>query len=771
VRVTIDNLDGVGARDYSAALSADGPLKIDRTLNEPTLCTVMLDVNASGLPVPSRRGRIVVTSDSGTALFTGYLATEPQRVYAGVATTGPAYRVVLHAMSDEWLLNRQPTPLIGDGLAAPGGQLLRTLTNRIGAGLLTTGVIEGASVGVFTPQQNGGWSANAGAIANASYGAYRVVHGALSMQPAGTVTHTLSDGDGTLQIAALKTTSVKSLANDVTLSGEMEPTAYVSETFMGDGTTSVFQLSQAPFRPKTTANSFMVLTDSFDTGVFNKTIWAISDSGSHLGFNAAGLTMTGGNGFDGQTTLTAIDPMELGGTLVIEAGSVRLDSPSDGVMCGLYRGETARVNCFAGYNVRQNNGSTVVVPYVNGAEVGTVFPLQSGHTYTFRIRVHSVEMQRVRQMYYTMVDGALEAFGGGVMDAPVSLVFDVQDLGAASNTPATVLYDGSVAASPGSCGFSAVNSVQLIGTMGYCRMTQTGSAWVVVTQANGARQTQLIGVAGEGVDCKVSTTGRVTFFAGRIPAAGELITVSYRTSRRSVARLHDAASVAAETAAGFPGVACWLGKVEQPVARSTVDCESAAQAVLRFATSRAAAVLGAYDMVNPSTDIWPGDVLALTTAGETTNVIARKVTVEDGMAAPELLTYKIAFANDWAESLGIRLSETVAANALVPSAPSAAPGNVLANLQQLQLVSATTTALQVDAGTTPPAGGGFEVRRRDWDFGPGVDQDLVLRSPVRGFSIPREAQIEQYYVRMYDASTPRLYSRFSSAIFTDIPVS
>jgi hypothetical protein len=86
-------------------------------------------------------------------------------------------------------------------------------------------------------------------------------------------------------------------------------------------------------------------------------------------------------------------------------------------------------------------------------------------------------------------------------------------------------------------------------------------------------------------------------------------------------------------------------------------------------------------------------------------------------------------------------------------------------------VSATGTALQVDAGTAPPVGGGFEVRRRDGDFGPGVDQDLVLRSPVRSFSIPREGQIEHYYVRMYDGSTPPLYSRFSSGVFTDLPVS
>ncbi len=96
---------------------------------------------------------------------------------------------------------------------------------------------------------------------------------------------------------------------------------------------------------------------------------------------------------------------------------------------------------------------------------------------------------------------------------------------------------------------------------------------------------------------------------------------------------------------------------------------------------------------------------------------------------------------------------------------------MLANLQQLAVTSLTDTALQVDAGMAPPAGGGFEVRRKDGEFGDGVDAaDLVLRSPVRSFSIPRSAQVESFYVRMYDASTPPLYSRFSSAVFVNWPV-
>jgi hypothetical protein len=778
VILTIDNLDGNGAIDYSSALCADAPLTIERVLNTPSRCTGALDVgspanpgSSSTLRVPVRRGRVVVSAASGAVLFTGYLATEPVPVYVGVGLAGPVYRVAITAVSDEWLLDKQTLTLTADGFTVPAGSLLQTLTARTAAGLLTTTQVQnGKPIGVFTPQPARPWSANAGSIAASTYAAYRVLNGALVMQPVGTATHALNFdaglGDGSLQVAALKTSMVKDLANDVTLSGAIEPTAYVSELFAGDGATTLFTLSDAPFRISTPT----LLSDSFNQPSFNTQTWNVTDPGSHLSLGGAGLVLSGGNGFDGQTTLAAIDQVEMGGTLVIEAGNVQLTSPSDGVLCGLYSGAVQRTNCFAGYNIRQSADSTVITPFVNGAEVGTTYALLSGHTYTLRIRLHSPEMQRVLQAYYALVDGVITQFGGGLVSSPLSLVFDLQDLGNASNTPATVLYDGAVTSSPAACTFAAVNSVELTGSVGFCSVIQTGSAWVVSTLPGGTKQTRLIGVAGEGVDCKVTDTGKVTFFAGRIPVAGETVTVFYRLRSRAIARLQDAASIAAEAAGGQPGTARWLGKVLRPLARSSADCESAAQAVLSFASSRAAAIAGSYAAINPSADIWPGDVLSITANGQTLNVVVRQVSIVDGNAVPELLTYRIAFANDWADSLGVTLSEAIAPDSFLPPTAETAPGAVLANLQQLTVASATTTALQIDAGTNPPTGGGFEVRLRDGDFGPGVDQNLVLRSPVRSFSIPRTAQVERYYIRIFDASNPPLYSRLSSAVFTDLPV-
>ena len=96
------------------------------------------------------------------------------------------YRYAFSAVSDEWLLDKQAVPLSGAGLAQSGGQLLTTLTNRVDAGLFTTtGVMNGLSVGVFEPVQTESWSANAGGVAGATYAAYRVLDGALTLAAGG----------------------------------------------------------------------------------------------------------------------------------------------------------------------------------------------------------------------------------------------------------------------------------------------------------------------------------------------------------------------------------------------------------------------------------------------------------------------------------------------------------------------------------------------------------------------------------------------------------
>ena len=69
--MTIDNLDGLGAVDYSGAVDGSAPLSIARTLNAPSIAKGVLCLEGSGLATPVRRARVVVSSDLGTVLFTG----------------------------------------------------------------------------------------------------------------------------------------------------------------------------------------------------------------------------------------------------------------------------------------------------------------------------------------------------------------------------------------------------------------------------------------------------------------------------------------------------------------------------------------------------------------------------------------------------------------------------------------------------------------------------------------------------------------------------
>jgi hypothetical protein len=129
--------------------------------------------------------------------------------------------------------------------------------------------------------------------------------------------------------------------------------------------------------------------------------------------------------------------------------------------------------------------------------------------------------------------------------------------------------------------------------------------------------------------------------------------------------------------------------------------------------------------------------------------------------------YAIAFANDWADDLAIKTSTTVAADAWLPA--PVAP-TLLANLSGLSVTAVNGSTVAINAGVTPPTGGGFEIRRRDFVFMAGEDPDLVMRSSVPNMSFSRESANDRFYIRMFDASTPPNYSEFSTALFINLPL-
>ena len=371
MQITIDNLDGRGPLDYTGAVCATGRIRIDRKLNAPSRCTATVLVGA--LPLPQRLARVIVTRDDDAVLFTGYIATESVREPAGMGSEGQVYVARLSAVSDEWLLDRAGSGATPGGtptLALDGTALLARLAVRAGGAVPVATSAVGRSVGTFAAREGLPWSVNAGDAAGAAYAGYRALAGVVLVQPAGGVTHALNDADGTLDIRALQTSAVRELANDITLTGAEEPTAYVQESFEGDGTTAVFELRERMFADTPPS----IIDDSFtDAATFKAGTWSVGDPGSHMSVTSAGLTLNGGNGADGVTTLTALDALEMGGTLLIELSGVTLGAACDGMLAGLYSGPPVLANCFAGFRVRQQSGATTLLAVLNGMEVGTQY--------------------------------------------------------------------------------------------------------------------------------------------------------------------------------------------------------------------------------------------------------------------------------------------------------------------------------------------------------------------------------------------------------------
>lgn len=769
MKLTIDNLDGKGAVDYSPSVVATEKFLIKRQLNQPSLCSFTAAPSVVDLPIPVRHGRVVVADDQGSILFTGYVAAEPALELVGESSAGSAFQALVSAVSDEVLLDQQPSPVMLAGVSQPANQLLQTLS----AGLDTTGLsfqlaAANGAIGSFLPEVGQNWSANAGTLAAMARSAYRVVDGVVMMQPVGSVVHTLSEADGTLSLSALQAAMVKSLANDVTVCGAMEPAAYVTEFFEGDGATMIFELTEAPYLPAASASK--TFTELFEEPEINPAVWNVVGSGTYIMLTSAGLTCSGGNGYDGAVLAETMSPIELGGSLVFEARGVQFGAVTNGILNAIYGGATSAANCVAGFQISQPNGSTEINALIMGEAAGSPFAVVTEHMYTLRLRVYSNEMQRMDQAYNSIDSSGAHSYGGLYLSSGGTVMLEVQDTTNGVASSPVVLYSGTIANLPSASSLGLLNSTDLDCSVASVEVTQQGPVWVTSTPPGGNAAIRRMGTPAEGAECTLARGGKLTFYPTAIPQSGELIAVSYRTARRAVARMADEASITEESNGGKrPGTAVWMGTVVSPKARSSHDCENAATALLDLSTDRGAAWKGTYTAWNTETqgDVWPGDVLAVdsTSASLMANLVVRAVEIEMLCGWPGLAKYIISFANDWADALAIRTSSALPKDVWIPRQPETTPP--LENLAQLTF-SVTGSAITVDAVTVPPTGGGFEVRRRDWAFGPGTGSDLVLRSPVNNFTIPRESAVERYYVRMYDGATPPNYSRFSSAVIANV---
>src|SRR5277367_5088100 len=462
MKLQIDNFDGNGPRDYTPTVDGSIPLQIVRKLNQPSQLKASVVNGAASFVSPIAGGRVTLVLQSGQNLFTGYLTEAPQLEYLGQGTSGPVYRYNLTAESDECLLNEKRLPACCPFVDRSAGNALQQLTQDLMPGSFdTTGVQPVDSVVWYASDPQKTWSQQAGEIATQARASYQLTNGALTLAPLGLNTHALNESDASFSPQGLKLQPVNGLINDVTVIGDEEPEAYVTDYFIGDGLTLKFYLSQTPF----TKTSTVLFDEEYTASPLDPTRWSVADPSSAISVSNGNLQVAGGTGVDGATTVQFVEQIELGGALVMQHCDVVFNGASTAVLGGLYPGAVTIGGCLAGFQITPNGTQCNIQALINGAATGALLSTITGHHYVLTTRFYSQEIYRRQQIFHSSFHPAGEGYGGGTIPADVRIVLEVHDIDPANPAsqvaPATVLFDGVISDAPGFCTYALINAANL----------------------------------------------------------------------------------------------------------------------------------------------------------------------------------------------------------------------------------------------------------------------------------------------------------------------
>ena len=243
MKLTIDNNDNRGPQDYTPYLDATALPKITRKLNRAWQMTATLAAADSSFAIPASGGRVILQRNDGYKLFTGYLTAAPQQQTLGYGQTARAWRYLLVAQDDSWLLDRNALAIRPPFAWRRAGDALRTITNDVLPGVLdTSGVQDFANVYQFATDAQKSWSEHAQELATMVDASYTVQDGKLTLQPLGQQSFSIGESDTKFLPDGLAVAAPDLLRNDVTIIGELEPELYVRNYFLGDGLALNFAL-------------------------------------------------------------------------------------------------------------------------------------------------------------------------------------------------------------------------------------------------------------------------------------------------------------------------------------------------------------------------------------------------------------------------------------------------------------------------------------------------------------------------------------------------
>ena len=769
------------AQDYTAFVDSSKSPSLVRKLNAPAKLTVGLVAQSATIPVPVVSARVMLTLDNGNNCFTGYVVDTPTYQYQGWAERGATYRYEVVALSDVMLLDQKAPPPHPPFVDRSAGDAFAQLTVEALPGWFDlTGVQAGDPIPYYGVDPAKKWTAAAAEIALAARCAYRDDDSELFFTPLGTNVYALSESDASFSPGDLQLQSVNRLINDLTILGPLEPSAHVTDYFVGDGVTTKFYMSQKPFtRSSQIALYNRTILDEIYTEL-DPTHWTATDPLGVITVSNGQLQVAGGTGIDGQTLLDFIEQIELGGATVLEHGDVVFNAVSDGVIGGLYAGAISIAGCLAGFRITPTGSNCSIQALVAGSLTGTALSTQPGHHYVFTTQLYPTEVYRTQQVFHSSLHASGSPRGGAPVACDVRIVLEVQDIDptnpATQVAPATVLFDGVIANAPGFCTYALINAGDIQCSLAFTYIWLPVDALVRGTPFGGNPVTILAGSLLDGAACQVSTTPDIQFYPEYIPAPNELIQVSYRGQGHAAARVIDSASIAAHQRGGDDGVRGSVREIGVPTPRTSADCEIAALALLDDALQGWAGEYQVWSQFLPggATDIFPGDGLAVNVPSRIAafTAIVREVDILILDIAGENSRYTLRFVDAGDPSLDFEFVTALVRQkqALIPIDVSEAGSAYLADLTDAQITNVTSTTVTIDVGFTPVAGGGIEVRYSDSGWGIGYNGNLIGRFTSSSFTLTRYSRSQTYFLRSYDGSGPPKYSRFSAALHVDYPL-
>ena len=374
--------------DYYRYLSSD-VAKTDR-IGDPDL----LDFTLTGFDdqfVKLNRGAYIRASSStlrdasGNPVdwFTGYITYDPELKFRGldIVTREPKYDLIYQAQSDESILSQQTLGIRKPFINMTQGQILAKLANDLLPGMFdTSGIQDGQFLAryVVDPTQNFSDIVKAFS-ASAVYRFWGrnmklfFTPQDASIFPPSTAPFAVDNNDPNFTPSSLQIRAAQQgIINDAVVLGSTEAQTYVTEEFVGDGTTAQFNLMTSVFG----IESALLLDDDFSANQLSTTNWTVYDTPTNfLQVSNGYLNVLGGsqNGtFD--VHLDSANLVPLAGSLSITHGDFDFidDGQPNGVL-GVIGGlwtqtpSPSLAGCVYGVLVTKTAGVTTLTEIVNGA--------------------------------------------------------------------------------------------------------------------------------------------------------------------------------------------------------------------------------------------------------------------------------------------------------------------------------------------------------------------------------------------------------------------